>query len=84
MEGGSQNMQNVRAAAKHALKCLAMNGPWIRENPMTERIDFLFLEVGFAETMKQSWELYEKYSQAPRKAIGESARTGPYPPTASS
>eukprot|EP00974_Lingulodinium_polyedra_P107815 10436360-Lingulodinium_polyedra.AAC.1 len=55
-EGGFLNEANVRAAAKHCLKCLAMNGPWIKESPMTERIDFLWLEMGWIENMKECWE----------------------------
>jgi hypothetical protein len=47
----------VLAASNYARKCVAMGPPWVKQNAMTERLEFLYMKEGVEDAMKRSWEL---------------------------
>ena len=47
----------VLAASNYARKCVAMGPPWVKQNAMTERLEFLYMKEGVEDLMKRSWEL---------------------------
>ena len=55
-EGGDEAAR--RAAKLYCQKCLAMGGPWVRFNSMTERLEFLHMEKQFIEEHERSWLLH--------------------------
>jgi len=52
---------NYAAAMKHCSKAIAMGGPWISYNDMTERIDYLWLKRTFREEMSKCWSHFREY-----------------------
>jgi hypothetical protein len=47
----------VLAASNYARKCVAMGPPWVKQNAMTERLEFLYMKEGVEDLMRRSWEL---------------------------
>jgi len=47
----------IEAAKNHVRKCIEYGGEFLRENPMTGRIDFLWISFGKEESMDEIWEL---------------------------
>ena len=39
-EGGPEDPGAWTAAITHCSRCLAMSGPWVSINPLTDRIEF--------------------------------------------
>jgi hypothetical protein len=58
-EGGPADPLALGAAIKHATKCVAMGGPWVSVNMLTERVEFLHLERSVSEVFTRCWTLYE-------------------------
>jgi hypothetical protein len=54
-EGG-----NLRAAALYVSKCARMGSPWSLWNPMTERVDWLYIRKSMIETFVEAWTFYEQ------------------------
>ena len=59
-QGGDQ--EAVNGCIKGAIKLFKMGAPWVRRNPVTERVEFLDLECGFEEVMEENWSRYEEHS----------------------
>ena len=61
-EGGANpTLADVAAAHRHVAKCVVMAGPWVRYNPMAERIDFLYMEFKSQDTLERCWSRYEEH-----------------------
>jgi hypothetical protein len=60
-EGGRNDDTAIQAALKHAQKCIAMGGRFIKYNSMTERWDFLRFEHHVSEIFQQKWQMYEEW-----------------------
>lgn len=64
-QGGKYD-KNAMAATKNIVqRCLAMQGDWVRFNPMSQRCEFLVLEEGFEEVFEEKWSLFERRSERP-------------------
>ena len=54
-QGGHRDPGAMTAALNIAKRCIAVGGTWLRFNDMSQRTEFLDLEVGFSEEFEQSW-----------------------------
>ena len=52
--GGAEYGSARRAAERYCTKCIRMAGPWVRFNGMTDRVDFLYLKIGYQEDSRNS------------------------------
>lgn len=59
-EGGAVDPCALTAAVKHASRCLAMAGPWVSINPLTDRVEFLHLERSVSEVFTRCWSMFEE------------------------
>ena len=50
----------IRIGTKHANRCIAMGGEWIRVNAWTDEIDVWTISEEFMEDFTEAWGLYEK------------------------
>jgi hypothetical protein len=63
-EGGAMDPCALAAAVKHASRCLAMAGPWVSINPLTDRVEFLHLERSVSEVFTRCWSMFEEQTSA--------------------
>ena len=79
-EGGKDDPECLQAAKKIAAKCVALGGPWVNWNVMSERLEFLHLRKEYNEIMQDSWQQYleEKDETArPQDLEGRCAKAKP-------
>ena len=70
-EGGSVHESSVAAARRYVQKALAMGPPWVRLNPMTDRLDFLYLTISYQEEFKVCWSQYTDYEKEKREEVAK-------------
>ena len=54
----------LAAAKKYAERCIALGGSWVRFNQMTDRTEYLELEVSVLEEHEKLWRLTERQSSS--------------------
>eukprot|EP00973_Karenia_brevis_P059822 8327122-Karenia_brevis.AAC.1 len=62
-EGGDLCMEGRRAAELYCYKCMMMGGKWVQYNPMTERLEFLYITRGLSEVFSKEWAAVEDEHQ---------------------
>lgn len=71
-EGGPMRRAAVKAALSYVMACLQMNRkgvkcgpvPWIRQNGMTQRMEFLYLKKGYSSRFSSAWSTtQEQFSE---------------------
>jgi len=77
-EGGKDDPECLLAAKKIAAKCVALGGPWVSWNVMSERLEFLHLRKEHNEIMQESWQKYlEEKDESDRPAASSKPTPGP-------
>ena len=59
---GANKDEALKAALQHCCKCEELGGQWPSGDTFATHRLYLFLQYEFAEELRQSWSLYEKYS----------------------
>ena len=65
----------MKAATEHCCKCEELGGQWSSGDTFATHRLYLFLQYQFAEELRQSWTLYETYTEQIKDA--SSSREGP-------
>ncbi len=60
LEGGHQSPDAIAAAKLYCEKALKMKGKWLSWNPMTERVDVLYVKVTHKSVFSRMWGIYCK------------------------
>ena len=62
-EGGYHNMNNIRAAERYCRHCQLRKGIWARYNPMTGRVQYLYVRDGIEQKKDKGWEISKTETQ---------------------
>jgi hypothetical protein len=61
-EGGKDDPDAVASTEKYISKCIEFGGRFVRVNPMSERVEYLYLKDGFKDEHEKMFKL-EKVEQ---------------------
>ncbi len=77
LEGGHHSPAAVAAAKLYCEKALKMKGKWVSWNPMTERVDVLYVKVTHRSVFTKLWGVYCRETSNPTSAaaVGTSPAT---------
>ena len=56
-EGGYHNKNNICAAERYCRECQRRKGIWARYNPMTGRVQYLYVQDGIVQKRSKGWEV---------------------------
>lgn len=56
-EGGKEDPEAVASTEKYVSKCIEFGGRFVRVNPMTERVEYLYLKDGFKDALEKRHKL---------------------------
>ena len=76
-EGGAHRPAAIRAARNYIRKCLAMQGPWVSYNAMTERFEFLHYRRQVLEVFERCWSHHVEMSTTTNPEAATNKRASP-------
>ena len=65
LEGGKDDLAAVQATMLYVEKAMKMGGDWVSWNPMTERVDILYVKKSHKRRMVEAWETFETTQKQP-------------------